>query len=518
MNSESATHTTLLSALYAVSGKNREPAHGSKPVGRLILTVAQEDLPQGFKEGARSSAQNMNSQTQTNDWNSESIGSFSRSFDGECLTPSAPQYSDACRVFNAMVNRKPALILRCRSAHAVAQAVRFAKERAAHVSIKSGGHNLAGIALNDGGITIDISSLRGVTPDLQTQTVLAQGGSRLGDIDRSTSRVGMAVPLGTVSDTGVGGLALGGGIGWLLPRYGLTCDNIEQIELVTSDGNVVIADEGNNPDLFWALRGGGGGNYGVVTNFRFKLHPVSTVYAGSIVYSMKHLEHVLNILREINSDQELSLCGMINFLFDKDRGDCISLDLCSIEPESDAKRIETDYLTRATYFCHTLSRIPFVEFQRSFDGCALYGFRRYAKSLFVDELSQDLASELAARFLARPSKASTLFIEELHGKFHRSNHHTGAFANRSARYNIHIQGCWRHQNEDELNLEWLRASIAAIQKHASPNGSYINYNSDLSESRSTVFSSSVSSRLYKVKKQYDPENFFLGTLNGIYGK
>ena len=233
-------------------------------------------------------------------WTKAELDAFSRTFDGHCLTSETARYESACRLYNAMIQNRPDLILQCTSEQDVAKAVKFAQSLVPSVHIKGGGHNLSGLALGHRGITIDVSQLRAVQVNHVAQTVLVQGGCRLSDVDSATSKFHMAVPLGTVSDTGVGGLALGGGLGWLLPRYGLTCDNIEEVRLINADGNLVIANAKTNSDLFWALRGGGGGNYGIVLDFKFSMFPVFNVTAGSAIYELKDLQLVASRLCEIN--------------------------------------------------------------------------------------------------------------------------------------------------------------------------------------------------------------------------
>lgn len=443
----------------------------------------------------------------------ENLRSFAKSFEGDCILPSSDQFTLACRLYNSMIDRKPALVLRCHSEASISAALRFARQNAGSVSIKSGGHNLSGIALNPGGITIDVSSLRTAQLDESGAFVLAQAGCRLGDIDEITGQVNKAVPLGTVSDTGVGGLALGGGIGWLLPYCGLTCDNIEELELVDHGGNTLVVNENSNADLFWALCGGGGGNFGVVKKFRFRLYPVSEVFGGSVIYKLSDLPLVVEMLDQINSSGDKSLCASLTISGDSAMGDNVSVDLCSLDIKAGSQKIQRILNSFATPLKSTLHVLRFREFQRLFDAAAKHGFRRYGKSLFIDRIDRDFALELVELFRRRPSAESTIFIEEFHGNFRTSRFQDSAFGNRDARFNLNIQGCWSSSDEDSANLSWLRATIGVFQRYARNHGSYVNYNSDLNEAKTTVYSNTNIDRLGDIKKRYDPDNFFSGTIS-----
>ena len=447
------------------------------------------------------------------DWTERDLKLFTSSFEGNVFTSQASGYLSACELFNGMIEKRPALILQCKSYSDVPKAVRFARDHSSGVSIKGGGHNLSGIALNHEGITIDISLLRraGVIPN--KNLVLAQGGCRLGDIDLATSRSGLAVPLGTVSDTGVGGLALGGGIGWLLPKYGLTCDNIEQIELVDHKGEIVHASMEANTELFWALCGGGGGNYGIVTNFTFRAWPILNVLAGSVIFDISEISLAMSALDSINQQGSSDLCAIVNLMHIPKYGDCVSLDICSINIKLDENELRSRLTSGARPLEYSIAQMPFIEFQRMFDAAAKRGLRRYAKSLFLNDLSSDFVSVIDSCFRGRPSQETSVFVEEFHGKFNQSRFINPAFTSRDARYNLHIQACWTLPSHDVENLSWLNNTVTQLKKFARNGGSYINYNSDLNESKSSVFTDDLISKLMKVKAQFDPQNFFLGTLS-----
>jgi FAD/FMN-containing dehydrogenase len=445
-------------------------------------------------------------------WTSEGLDNFSKSFNGKCLVESASEFEAARSVYNAAVTKRPNLILQCTSQADICQAVKFARSHVQFVSVKGGGHNLAGVALNHEGITIDVSPMRQVEVDLNNNVAIVQGAARLGDIDSKTSQYGVAVPLGTVSDTGVGGLALGGGIGWLMPRYGLTCDNIKEVQLVDSNGDVLVANSSENADLFWGLCGGGGGNYGIVSTFRFNLVPVSTVFAGSILFGVPHADKAFDILSRINKEGGLDICAMLSMIDDARFGACLSLDFCSLDATWRAGQFRDVWLKEAPVLAHKVERMPLVEWQRLFDGAALRGFRRYAKSVFLDELPEALVNVLCRRFESRPSRYSSIFIEEFHGVFSDGRFAASAFGNRDAKFNLHVQGCWQHESEDQKNILWLKELVDEVRPYSRTQGSYVNYNSDLSRRARGAYTEPVMSRLLELKKKYDPTDFFRGTL------
>jgi FAD/FMN-containing dehydrogenase len=364
-------------------------------------------------------------------------------------------------------------------------------------------------------VTIDISHLRGVSFDSRTRTVRAQGAARLGDIDSVTAQVGLAVPLGTVSDTGVGGLALGGGIGWLLPKYGLTCDNIVEIELVDFRGNTLVVNENLNRELFWGLRGGGGCNFGIVKSFRFNAYPVRDVYAGSVYYPLRETGKVLMILDELSrGDAAQSHSGMVTMSRHPLFGDCVAIDYCCFEPRMRSDRLFGQLLGSAQILGNDLKLMPFIDFQSMFDGAARHGFRRYARSCYADKISVELSYALEEIFIKRPSPLSTIFIEEFHGAIESPNS-SSAFSNRDARFNVHIQGCWQAKSDDEENRAWLSEAYASLGPLVRANGSYVNYNSDLGKTLKSTFPTVTTERLLQVKRLFDPNSFFAGTMRGI---
>lgn len=440
-----------------------------------------------------------------------------RIFKGEIITPVAGNYLSACELYNSMKQFRPTLILRCNTEEDVSTAIKFCSDNVPNVSIKGGGHNLSGVALNNGGVTIDISTLRSVEILPDNEYVRVQGGCRLGDIDSATAKVGKAVPIGTVSDTGIGGLALGGGIGWLLPRYGLTCDNIEQIELIDHKGQAITASSCQEADLFWALRGGGGGNFGVVTNFIFKMHPISNVLAGSVVFKLRDTQAAVNTLRAINQENDTSMCAMLNMIALPEYNDCASIDFCCSDINYSEALLKKRFLEFSVPVEYSIRKIAFAKFQRLFDTSAQKGFRRYAKSIFFNDLTDEFTNDLLQCFINRPSVSTTIFLEEFHGEFRNgsrnSNLFNSAFCGREACYNLHIQCAWKDSMDDPVNLDWLAESFRRLLKHTNPCGSYLNYNSDLLNSEELFTKSSVFERIALIKSRYDPYSFFKGTFS-----
>jgi FAD/FMN-containing dehydrogenase len=442
---------------------------------------------------------------------------------GEVLRPSDGGYADACRLWNGMIERRPEVIVRPVDAADVAAAVRYAAAQRLPVSVRGGGHNVAGMALCEGGVAIDLARMRGVRVFPREGIVRAEGGARLGDVDAETQKHNLAVPLGVVSRTGVAGLTLHGGLGFLSRKYGLSCDNLLAAEVVTADGSIVQADAKRNADLLWALRGGGG-NFGVVTSFEYKLHPVGpTVFQFLVMYPIAHALQVLRFFREFMADapEELMALGI---LWNSPEGDPIPegkrdqpvVIMVGVHcgPLEQAEREVAPLRTIAEPLIDLSGPTPFVEAQRLFDPDYPDGRHYYWKSTYLDGLGDDVIESLVEHTHKRPSHISSLDVWALGGALRRGPRGGSAFANRSSPFLLAIEANWDDARQDAANVAWARALYADMQRY-STSGAYLNFPGFGEEGEDLLRKSYGENfdRLQSIKAKYDPDNLFRSNLN-----
>jgi FAD/FMN-containing dehydrogenase len=436
----------------------------------------------------------------------DAIDAFADAVSGEVIRPNDPGYDGARRIWNALIDRHPGLILRARGAADVVEAVSFARQHDLVVAVRGGGHNVAGRALCDGGLVIDLSAMRGVLVDPGNRTVRVQGGATLGDVDRETHLYGLAVPAGVVSKTGIAGLALGGGVGWLVRKYGPTCDNVLAFELVTADGRLRNVSAGENPDLFWALRGGGG-NFGIVTSFLFRAQPISTVLGGLIVHSREQAGAVLRHYRDFMASAPEELTAYAALMSTPDGQPATAVIPCYCGDPAEGERVMAPLRRFGSPLMDAVQAMPFPAMQKLLDAAFPDGTRNYWKSTFIKELSDAAIDVVVAHANRMQSPLSGVVVEFYGGAAGRVGPTETAFAQRRGEYDIGFMAQWTDPAEDAAHMAWARDAWEAMRPHSS-GGYLLNF---LSEENPDVIRAAFGDnyeRLAQLKRQYDPTNFF----------
>ncbi|MBX6752355.1 MAG: FAD-binding oxidoreductase, partial [Micromonosporaceae bacterium] len=427
-------------------------------------------------------------------------------FTGTVTTPADAGYEAARAIWNGQVDRRPAVIATCRDAADVAAALRFARREGLPVAVRGGGHHVAGHSLCDGGLVIDLSAMRGVAVaddlgEAGTPSVLVDGGARLGDLDRVTLDAGLLVPSGIVTDTGIGGLTLGGGVGWTMRRFGLTCDSLTGVEMVTADGTRLLADDRTDPELLWALRGGGG-NFGVVTRFRFRTHRISpAVVAGFVVYDRNHravlrrlFEYQIESPRSVTTIAFLRLASPLPWIPPDVVGQpVIMIGVVSAgEPEAALDAIAP--LRRlATPCVDTIAVQPFLGHQAAIDAANPTGRRYYWSSQYVATVSEDLAERLLAHAQELTAPASLIALFQLGGATAEVPV-ASCVPFRAASLLVTYGSQWVDPAEDDHHRAWTRAAVAQLAPHGLGRG-YVNFEGDRATSAAAVFDAATYARL-----------------------
>ena len=428
-------------------------------------------------------------------------------FRGELIGPSDQNYDEARAVWNGMIDKRPALIARCASTDDVVASVELAREHGLPVAVRGGGHNVAGNAVCDDGLVIDLSLLRAVEVDPSARTARAGPGLGWGELDAATQPHGLATPGGIVSTTGIAGFTLGGGIGWLGRPFGATCDNLLAAELVTADGNVLRAGPDENPDLYWALRGGGG-NFGVVTSFEYRLHPVSEVLGGAVFYGPEDAAEALRFLREFMPEAPDELSTIAIFATPAALGRAaLGIFVCHVGPLEEAEEATAPLRAHGRPLLDAIRPMPFLELQRQLDAANPEGLRNYWKAQYLDQLPDD-ATEAIAEFGARkPSHWSKFLLTALGGAAGRVGETETAFGHRSAPWILNINAMWETEPDDAA-VAWARDFWDAVQPY-SDGGTYVNFLGAEGEGRvRAAYGAETYDRLVELKTKYDPENFF----------
>jgi FAD/FMN-containing dehydrogenase len=433
-----------------------------------------------------------------------SIGALRQSLEGVVLAPGDTGY-DAARVcFNALVDRRPAVIVRCIGAEDVATALDYARSHDLEVAVRGGGHNPAGHCVLDDGLVIDLSAMRRTVVDAAARVARAQGGSTWSDFDTSTQAFGLVTPGGVVGSTGVAGLTFGGGIGHLTAQYGLTCDNLVGAELVVPDGSVVQASEHENAELLYGLRGGGG-NFGVATQLEFRLHPLERVVGGRLEYRGTGVRNTLRRYRDVvaASPRDLSCQAVVGV--DESRTPELLLAPCYTGSGTDPVELNT-LRSGPGLVSDDMRAQPFLEQQRVFD--SPYGMNRhYWKGHFVRELTDELIDELLVRLAEFGQPQSHVLLESLHGAPKDVDPSSSALAYRDAAFNVSVMAVWSEPEADDRHIAWARETAAAIEPW-SLGGGYANYmqaDEPLERIRGS-FGEAGYERLRALKRQYDPNN------------
>jgi FAD/FMN-containing dehydrogenase len=435
---------------------------------------------------------------------------------GQVLTPGDVDYENARQVWNAMIDRRPALIVRCATAADVPHVISFTRDRGLELSIRGGGHNIAGSALCDGGVVLDLSRLTGVVVDPDRRRALVEAGATLAHMDAATQAHGLATPVGINSTTGIAGLTVGGGFGWLTRKYGMTIDNLASADLVTADGRLRHLSAQEHPDLFWAIRGGGG-NFGAVTRFEFALHPVGPeIVAGLLVFPFEQAAEVLRGYRDFmaSAPEELNAWAVLR-----------KAPPLPFLPEAVHGR---EVVVVATFYCGAPAEAPpylaalrglgdaegehvgvqpYTAWQQAFDPLLTPGARNYWKSHNFSQLSDDAIDCLTTYASRLPSAESEIFIGLVAGAANRIPSDATAYAHRDARFVMNVHTRWRSPADDERCISWARQFFSASAPFAS-GGAYVNFMTEEEDTRVAAAYGSNYSRLVGLKRRYDPQNLF----------
>ena len=440
-------------------------------------------------------------------------------FRGDLIRPGDPDYDHARLVFNGLIDRRPALIARCTGTADVAAAVTFARDRGLLVAVRGGAHSVAGFSTCDDGIVIDLSRMRGVRVDPATATARVQGGATWGDVDRETQLFGLATPGGVVSTTGVGGLTTGGGFGVLSPKHGLSCDNVISADVVTADGQVVVANEHENAELFWGIRGGGG-NFGIVTSFDFRLHPVRELHVALILHQPDAALELLRFYRDYADEapSDLALLGVFMTVPEEPPMPIFPPEVLGKKvvgflsawpgPAEEAEKAFQPLRNFGKPSFELVLPMPYTMVQQIQDEDSPFGSFWYWKSAYVKELPNELLATLAERAPTAPSPGTQVMLTRLGGAISQVPDDATAFPLRDAGYFVQMDSTWLDGSATDENIAWTRDLHAAVSPHAMERV-YVNFIGDEGADRiAKAYGPEKYARLVALKKRYDPSNLF----------
>ena len=447
------------------------------------------------------------------------IEAFRALLRGEVLDPSSPSYDATRVVWNGMIDRRPALIARCRNAADVAASVSFARDHGLAIAVRSGGHNVAGYAVCDGGLMIDISSMNGVRVAPGLDRGIVEGGATWADVDAATTPFNRATPGGLISGTGVAGLTLSGGIGWLRGRYGLSCDNLMAADIVTADGKLIHASESENPELLWALRGGGG-NFGVVVSFEFRLHEVEPelMFCGP-AYAEERANEIIPLWRDFMKTAPDRLSGLAEFStvpqdpsIPENAWGRRVLALAHVYDGSaeEGERVVQPLRNFGEPLVDFSGRMPYRTIQTLYDGLFPKGRDRcYWKSTYLKGLGDDVIREITSRMAQRPSEMTFASIWKFGGAVQGVAADATAFGDRSMHFMLSLDAIWSNASGDDANIGWVRNFWKDMQRH-STGRMYLNFpgHGEGTNLVRDAFGAEAYGRLQKVKRKYDPQNLF----------
>jgi FAD/FMN-containing dehydrogenase len=428
---------------------------------------------------------------------------------GSVLDPEHADYDTTRAVHNGLIDRKPALIVRCRTADDVVAALAFARSAGLEVSIRGGGHNVAGRAVTDGGVMIDLAQMKGITVDPDQATATAEAGVLWAELNDAAAKHGLAVTGGAISTTGIAGYTLGGGLGWLMAKHGLSADNLLGVELVTADGEVLQVDAGSHPDLFWALRGGGG-NFGVATSFTYRLHPLEMVVGGLIAHPIDAAPDLLRFYRDAVADCSDDLTVFAGLVHAPD-GSGAKLSAMVVFHTGDADEAERElerFKTWGSPLEVEVGPMPYPVMNTILDEAYPAGALSYWLSSFTRGLPDELIDIAAERFASVPSPMTVMLFEHFHGAVTRVGVTDTAVPHRDEGWNLLIPSGWMDPADTEANIAWTRETFAALRPHFGT-GRWLNYlGDDQAEDAIRAAYGPNYDRLGEVKRQYDPENVF----------
>lgn len=448
----------------------------------------------------------------------EALQAFKTGFKGTVLTAEDAAYDETRKVWNAMIDRRPGLIVRCTGTVDVVQAVRFARANRLLLSVRGGGHHIAGLAVAQGGLMIDMSLLRGVFVDAAGRTAIAQAGCTLADLDRETQAHGLAAVMGFVSATGIAGLTVGGGFGYLTRQHGWTCDTLVAMEVVTAEGQIVRASADENAELFWALRGGSG-NFGIVTSFEYRLFPVGPeIYGGAIAWRGDEARQVLEAYRAFSADapRELTSVAVLRIAppapwlpKDVHGQPIVALFICHTGRVQDGEALLAPLRRLGTPVADIVTRRPYTQMQSLLDATQPKGRRYYWKSHYLPRVSADLAALAVEHGAKIVSPHSAILLFQIQGALNEMPAGHSPAGNRDAAYVLNIAGSWEKPEDDAANIAWARAAFEAT-RGCSTGGTYINFltEEEGADRIQAAYGRPTLDRLAALKRRFDPEGLF----------
>jgi FAD/FMN-containing dehydrogenase len=445
------------------------------------------------------------------------LGEFGEGLHGELVRPGDPSYDEARAIWNGAHDSRPALIARCRDAADVAHAIGFARSEGLELAVRGGGHSIPGFSGVDGGLVIDLSPMKGIDVDISGRTVRAEGGVTWAELDSATQTHGLATTGGLVSTTGVAGFTLGGGIGWLMRKYGLACDNLRSAELVTADGRTVSASESENPDLFWGLRGGGG-NFGVVTSFEFDLHPVGpTVCAGAVFYDGERAAEILRFYNEFCRDLPDELTTLANlitappapFLPEEWHGrKLIALLGCYAGDPEEGAAAMGPLQQLGDPVADLIGPMPYLQMQSLIDALWPHGTQAYMKAGYLRELGEPAIEEMVRFHQSPSSPSSEIHVQHFGGAVARVGEAETAYAERQAPFVLNVVAVSHDESDFDQHVGWAQELYAALEPSLT-GGAYINFLSAEGKERvQAAYGAENFARLQALKDRYDPTNLF----------
>lgn len=439
---------------------------------------------------------------------SEAIQEFREQLRGDLVLPGDGRYDITRSVWNAMIDKRPATIVRCTGAADVIAAVKFARRHDIPASVRGGGHNVAGKALNDGGLMIDLSTMKSIRVDPVGRTARVEPGVVWNELDRENEAFGLAVTGGAVSTTGIAGMTLGGGIGYLNGKLGLTCDNLLSADVVTANGDFVHASPDKRDDLFWAIRGGGG-NFGIVTSFEYRLHPLGQVLAGPLLHPLERARDVLRFHRDFVAGVPDELTVYAGFLTDPAGNKLVGLVPCYAGDDlEEGQRLIQPLREFGPPVADLVASIPYTALQSSFDEAFPAGRQNYWKSSLLPVLSDGAIDTIVDFAAAMTSPLSSIFIHHYHGAYSRIDPTATAYAHRDPCHDVLILAAWTDPAESDMHVGWARDFFKAMQPHVAnkvfPN--MLSHDEDVERIRSAYGDNY--DRLVEIKQKYDPTNFF----------
>jgi FAD/FMN-containing dehydrogenase len=437
------------------------------------------------------------------------VRAFRAGFRGPLLSPGDGAYDETRKVWNGMIDRRPALIARCAGVADVVAAVSFARAHGLLVSVRGGGHNTPGVAVCEGGLMIDLAGMKSVRVDPARQTARAEGGTTWSDFDRESQLFGLATTGGAISHTGIGGLTLGGGLGWLAGKHGLACDNLLSVDLITAEGRIIEASADENAELFWGLRGGGG-NFGIVTSFEYRLHAVGPLLAGPVFYPFAKAKEALALYRDFATSIPDELNTVAALMNSPDRDPLAAVVVCYNGSVEAGERVLRPLRTFGPPLADEVAPMPYCRVQTLFDEAFIRGRRYYFKSNFTRSISDAAIATLVERFETAPSPLSMLYFQQLGNSANRVSATATAFSHRDALCEWGCDAVWMDPAQDGANIRWAR-EVAEAMRPFTTGSDYVNHiglEAEEGTDRIRAAFGANYDRLVALKNRYDPTNLF----------